>query len=506
MKNNALLIAKIMLQMIALVLGIAGEAIWAAVYDLVFRGHKNAHGNDHFLRPWDRLMQFLPTHQGLILGKSLRMSLKRSYQGMMVVAPVGMGKTTSLIVPNVLDCQGSFIVTDPSGEVFQSTAGHLVKRGFAIQVFNASEIDASCSFNPLSRITNEVEAKQISDILVEAASPESSGDQTFWNAGASMAINLLIRILLKCDPVYRTPYNLKHLLDSFGGVGDELDQLFLQHADDRLFIEYKGFISQSDKVRQSMVSTAKTALEKFSDPDLCKLCSGQGQSLDFSKLRSEKTAIYLINREDKTAYFSFLYRLLYTEVFESLMQMPKKEDKPLFLFMDEFANIGKIQNFSSYATTIRKRRVALTIVLQELSQLESTYGKSAADTILFGGMASKVFFPGLGLETTRRISDMLGQAPAHYKVEGRWAVKERPLMTPSEVRTMHDHEALYLYANKRPLKFRLLPFYKSRRMRKQTEIPAPIIQSQLSAIELHYLPIPQKPQSRSGQDFPDIEL
>lgn len=484
------------------------ELLWRTFFDLLFKGHKNAHGNDYFLKSWRKLVDFRPTNQGIRLGRQLRLSLKRSFQGTVIVAPVGLGKTTAMIVPNILDCQGSLIVTDPSGEVFQLTAGHLAARGYKIRVLNTSEINKSFSYNPLARVTNEKEAKQIADILISSANPDSSGDQQFWNAGASMALNLLIRILLKDEAKYKTLHNLKHLLDNFGSGGEPLDPLFLKCDDERLFTEWKSFVAQSEKVKQSMISTANTALEKFSDPDLCRLCSGAKASLDFGKLREEKTATFIVSREDKIPYYSFLYRLFYTEVFEKLMDMPKKADLPVFLFLDEFANVGKLPNFAAYATTIRKRRVAITIVLQELSQLEGLYGKNKADSILFGGMGNKVFYPGLGHETTKRISEMLGTTPAHYSVDGKPNVKERPLMTAQEVRTMRDREALYIYSNQRPLKIRLLPFYKSRRMRKLTQIPAPEIQNGLSEVELHYLPIPTSSNSTSNEnmDFPDIDI
>ncbi len=510
MKNRNL-ISKISawLSTFLLVLLAIVELLWATMYDLFFKGHKNAHGSDHFLGAWHRIMDFLPTNQGIVLGRHLRLSLKRSFQGTIVVAPVGLGKTTAMIVPNVLDCEGSIIITDPSGEVFQLTSGHLEDQGYKIQVLNTSEIEKSFSYNPLARVTNEKEAKQIADILIECASPDGTSDQQFWNAGASMAINLLIRVLLKEDPRYKTLHNLKHLLDHFGSGGEDLDQLFLRQDDERLFSEWKSFIAQSDKVKQSMISTAKTAVEKFSDPELCQLCSGGAFPLDLGSLRKERTATYIVSREDKIPYYSFIYRLLYTEVFEKMMDMPKKEELPVFLFLDEFANVGKLPNFAAYATTIRKRRVAMMVVLQELSQLEGLYGKNAADTILFGGMANKIFYPGLGLETTKRISEMLGNAPAHFTVDGRPNVKERPLMSPTEVRTMHDNEALYIYANQRPLKFRLLPFFKSRRMRKLTELPSPVIQSRLSQVQLSYLPILKKPNVPSiedGPDIPDIDI
>jgi type IV secretory pathway TraG/TraD family ATPase VirD4 len=47
-------------------------------------------------------------------------------------------------------------------------------------------------------------------------------------------------------------------------------------------------------------------------------------------------------------------------------------------FLDEFGNLCKLRNFSSIITTLRKRRCSVSIIFQELSQLEKIYGDKDA--------------------------------------------------------------------------------------------------------------------------------
>jgi len=55
--------------------------------------------------------------------------------------------------------------------------------------------------------------------------------------------------------------------------------------------------------------------------------------------------------------------------------------RPVSLIFDEFKNIGKLPSFSQCISVVRSRDVDLTVILQNLSQLESVYGEEDAATI-----------------------------------------------------------------------------------------------------------------------------
>ena len=73
-------------------------------------------------------------HRGLVLGPGQRLSQRESFNNLVLVAPTGSGKTTRYVIPNVLLAQGSVVVTDPSGEIFAQTAGHLAERGYRVEL------------------------------------------------------------------------------------------------------------------------------------------------------------------------------------------------------------------------------------------------------------------------------------------------------------------------------------------------------------------------------------
>ena len=230
----------------------------------------------------------------------------------------------------------------------------------------------------------------------------------------------------------------------------------------------------------SILSTAKTALAKFSDPDLRALTSDE--TLNFESLRARKTAIFLIIPENEVRYYSFLLTILYTQMFNFCSMAPQHGQlyNPIFFFLDEFANSGKLPNFSTVITSIRKKKTAISIVLQDVEQLVNVYGKADASVILNGGCASRIFYPGLSYSTCRELSNLLGNQTIRYRESGfsrkdgyfpdRDRNMARSLLTPDEIRTLSDNRALFIHGNLLPVLLKTTPWFKNKKLIRKTKM------------------------------------
>lgn len=83
--------------------------------------------------------------------------------------------------------------------------------------------------------------------------------------------------------------------------------------DDQTYHSFKGFINQSEKTLQGMISQAKMALSILTDPDIAALTS-KG-TFDFAQLRNEKTALFLVFPQNRVSYYALLANLFYTQLF-----------------------------------------------------------------------------------------------------------------------------------------------------------------------------------------------
>ena len=400
-------------------------------------------------------------HDGILVDGRRRLSLDRSFRGAAIIAPTGSGKTTAYLIVNALSLSGcSAVITDPSGEIYKASAGYLHSRGYEIKIFNVSEVATSHFFNPLHRADNHTAIGQLADTLIHSAFPQSR-DQ-FWNASAKSLVSVLVRALKTQPPEYANLHNLRFLLNNFGRDGSDLNRLISRSLDTGSFAEWKGIIANEPKVLASILSTCKAASEKVADPSVARLTSTE--TLHFEDLRQRRCVLYLITPESEVRYWSFLTNLLIGQLFSFSTRLPSPGEPhvPILFLLDEFANLGRFPDFSVTASIIRKYSCSLSIVLQDVLQLESVYGKAEASVILNGAMTTKIFLAGLPHHTCEHVSRVIGK-----REDG------QPVLSPVEIRTLKDSSGLLIHGNKKPVLLDMVPYYKSRKLLARSRIPPP---------------------------------
>lgn len=421
----------------------------------------------HFLRGFSRWRLLRRRSAGLVIDGIRRLDQERSFRHLALVAPSGAGKTTGYVVPNLLRLKptASAVVTDPSGEIYERTSGYLARRGFDIKVLDVSDPARSLGYNPLARATSPTEIEAVCKVLIDAAYGSPSGDQRFWNSGAQTLLSVLVHCLKRQPEEFQNLANLHHLTNLFGGDGRALFRFVAEHTDERTYTTFKGLLGNSEKVIAGMAATARAALQPLSDPATCQVTARE--SLSFESLRARPTVLFLIVPEHRVRHYGFLLAVFWTQFFAFAMEPPGKRQCPIYAFLDEFGNVGRIPDFEQTITAIRKRRVSVSVILQEVDQVVATYGRAGAATILGGGCSSRLYLPGLGLETCQRLEQVLGRQRVH---EG-GRESSRALLSADQIRTLEDRRAIYVFANQPPALLTFTPFYRSLRLRARASIP-----------------------------------
>jgi len=156
-----------------------------------------------------------------------------------------------------------------------------------------------------------------------------------------------------------------------------------------------GFVNGNEKTIQSFISTANIALSPIGINDNLEKLT-YSHNIDFKNLRKEKSVIYIRVEQQYQEQYSFLLNLFYSQLFNEMMEkLPLRNDLPIYCLLDEFGNMN-IPKFSSIITTIRKYKVSISIIIQNINQLNEIYSVNKAKTILDGGIASKLIFSGAG--------------------------------------------------------------------------------------------------------------
>ena len=211
--------------------------------------------------------------------------------------------------------------------------------------------------------------------------------------------------------------------------------------------------------------------------------------VNFEDMRKKKTALFLIVPSEKMSYYSFFLNIFYTQFFQAMMKsLPEKKSLPVYALMDEFANIGTIPSFTTILTTIRKYQVSLSIVIQDMSQLSSRYGREEMTTIL-GNTASKLCYGGVDINTAEYFENMIGKVHIEDKDKksGYSSYREHNLIDAQQIRTMSKEQALFLVSNKNPILLEsVVPYFGNSKFKYKVQLPPHQFQRQNNFSGLTY--------------------
>lgn len=423
--------------------------------------HSHIGKSAKFLSGFKKFNILNPFNDGLCIDGRNRISHKRGMQNAAIFGPSGSSKTVSYIIPNLMRLKNvSIYATDPSQELY-NLCHHYLSKYFTINAINLSDISLSAYWNPLDKVKSQEDAKIMADAIISSIFHNESGSDIFWNQAARSIIYICLCSILD-QPQNKTLFYVYNMLNRFNDNDrEELYKQFSSTLSEDVWTEFKGLISQPEKVFGSQLATAKVALSPFSSPGLREV--SKKSTIDFSKFRKKPHVFFIIIPEHriKEPGISLYLSLLFREIFESLMEMPQKRDLYQYLLFDEAGNIF-VPQLANYVTVLRKRRASVSLICQSTRQLYSLY-KDDADTILENTL-NHIYFPGLSLETCQKLSQKIGfhtgqQSsfyPTNKKEHGREA-----LMSAESIRTLKNNRAIYIYGNLPALILRLRPWFKS---------------------------------------------
>ena len=79
----------------------------------------------------------------------------------------GSGKSASYSIPNAYQMLGSYVFTDPKGELYDRTAGYLKAHGYKIKVLNLVRPEYSDGYNPLMHVASGLDVDVIANTIIK---------------------------------------------------------------------------------------------------------------------------------------------------------------------------------------------------------------------------------------------------------------------------------------------------------------------------------------------------
>ncbi len=423
---------------------------------LIAAGLANNKAAHTYNAEWGNSSEHLSRYNlGFAVTGSKALTKNISHENCALFGPTGSGKSSGVIISSAASLargKSSIIFHDVTGEVYVRTSTFLANKGYRILRLDFSDSKKSETFNPLLECKSISDIQKVALLIIRNSIGPGKGD-VFWEQSSIMMISLFARYLVfHTEPEFRTLQNVLRLIEKFAVDPTVIDKLFVR-TDEDLLNAYKATVVVGEKTLQSIIATARTALNLFCDPEVCKTTASN--SIDFNLLRNEPVALYVSNPLKDLTYFRPLSALFFQSLFNHVLsRIPGKSERSIFFVMDEAASM-RFPDLSVTISNIRKFRAGILLCMQDEMALTAQYGQAEAHQIKTN-CGTTVYLKGTPLHSAKEISQILGK---HTHTNEKGTEKIRELMTPDEIRMCDD--AIILINNKAPLKCRTVPYYKN---------------------------------------------
>lgn len=392
-------------------------------------------------------------------------------RNILVIGAPGTMKTRSVIQTSILQAvrRGeSIFMTDPKGEGYEKNKSMLESHDYTVRAFNLKDFENGDSWNMLTSLDDKDDgnAKVFAETVVMNAGG-GNGEDSYWNDNA---MNFLKACLLL------------HNTDSFGALYDfvtgtnlpDFETAFANSPDRVSALRaFKAFNQCSEQVKGQIINGLGIMIDVFQQDNVRNITDSD--EIDLTLPAREKCAYFVITSDQHSTY-NFLAMLFWVMSFINLIEyIDKHKDEngdpttlPINMLFDEFSNIGIIPDFTKRISTVRSRNVYLTLIIQNLAQLQNRYPNGAWEEIA-SCCDTTIFLGANDLTTAEYISERTGIMTTSVKTENNMYERDkialdrdatsrevtsdgqRMVMTTDEVLRMKNTDSLLLIRGMNPL-------------------------------------------------------
>lgn len=416
-----------------------------------------------------------------VFSQNVRMGLDgkkhRRNLNTVVIGGSGAGKTRFYAKPNIMQCNTSFVVLDPKGEIIRSV-GHLLEdNGYVIKVIDLIDMSKSLGYNPFHYIQSDKDVLKLITNLIRNTTPKgSSTNDPFWEKSETALLEALMLYLYHYAPEDEQNFTMVMEMLNYAEVKEDeedyespLDELFkrLEMIDSNSLAlkQYKIYKQAAGKTAKSILISVGVRLAAFNLEELASLT--KYDEMELEQIGERKTALFAII-PDNDSTFNFIVGMLYTQLFQMLYYQADyvhggELPVPVHFLMDEFANVALPDEFDKLLSTMRSRQIFVSIILQNLAQIKALY-KDSWESIL--GNCDETYYLGGNEQSTHKyISELLGKETLDTNTYGKssghsgnystnYQQTGRELLTADEVRLLDNNYGLLFIRGERPIKDR----------------------------------------------------
>ena len=424
----------------------------------------------------------------LVIGRAgARLLSTEGETSVLVVGPTRSGKTTCLVVPNLLEWDGPAIVTSTKSELLTITAARRQRIG-PVHVYDPTgELGSqfrSVTWSPLAGCHVLDRAWSVASWLCAGLQQGSSRGDNDWIHWAESGKLLIAPLLYAAARTRLTLVDVHAWIQAFDvasplAVLEDIIEDDPEHFEEpaRAMTMLASVDQRPERERGTVFSTVMRIFSALNEHAVAR--SAVTSRFDAHAFLERSGTLYLctprLAPERIAGLFVGILMTAVTEAYAVADRSPRgRLPRELGLFLDELVNVVPIEELPSVASQGAGRGVVCMSIVQDVSQLRGRYGADRTHSIL-NNHPCKVVLPGVtDPETIDLMSRLVGRSQytdvqvnrgAVGRVSRSYSLRQDSLASPDALRQLTESSAVVVYRGRPPVVVRLVPWYRRRRLR-----------------------------------------
>ena len=376
-----------------------------------------------------------------------------------VFGPNGSGKTTSLIVPNVLDWDGPVVLTTAKPQDLEPICTARAQHGPVWVVAPGGAPGHPCvGWSPIDAAGTAEAADRVAEWLVDASGMTTDPKARPWNAQARKYLKgLLLAAHLSGGGIEEWTTWI-HAAER---ARDTIEDILTTAGETDTARDYASTWQIHEEGKGSVLFTALGLADSYTRPGIRHaITTSSGFPLE--ELFEQNGTLCLVTPNAEGDRFAPYFTTLLTAVIHTAETQAAASGGPLsprlLLALDEAGNAFRYPRLPHLLTTSRGNGIQLLLVYHDLAQVEHLYGGRQVARTVLSNAKMRMLLPGVGdLDTLRYWSELMGRTRTPTHGENRSHRREPqplphrthrpPRPPPPAPAALPDGQAILLYQN-----------------------------------------------------------
>lgn len=366
----------------------------------------------------------------------------------------------------------SMYITDPKSELYEDLCAYLKEEGYTVKQLNLIQLIHSDAWNCLAEIDNGELIDVFCDVVIRNTTDKF--DHFYDNVEMDLLKALCLYVYEEYPEDKKTfPEAYKLLLNK---SVEALDSIFERLPTNHPAKGPYQLFSKAEKVKGNAVLGLGTRLQILQNKLVQQITSHT--DIDLTLPAREKCAYFCITSDQDSTY-DMLATLFTSFLSIKLVRFADRTEArklpiPMNFILDEFPNIGVVPDFKKKLATARSRGIGMSILYQNIPQLQNRYPDNQWEEIL-GGCDFSIFLGCNDMTTATYFSDRTGEITVsvssirknYYTIRATDYVPEysesssvgkRQLLLPDEILRYPLDMGLLIIRGQKVLRFRKMDY------------------------------------------------